>query len=54
LYPLGYELQRQAGSRGEVLLLVQNVRNSELQNLSVRLDRGGSFRPLERDRDTRE
>ena len=41
LYPLGFELQRQAGSRGEVLLLVQNVRNRELQSLSVQLDRPG-------------
>jgi hypothetical protein len=50
LYPLGYELNRQANRRGEVLLLVQNVRNSELQNIDVPLDRDGSIRPLPRDR----
>jgi membrane-associated protease RseP (regulator of RpoE activity) len=49
LYPLGFELQRQAGSRGDVLLLVQNVRNRELQHLTAQLDRGGRPpRPLER------
>jgi len=46
LYPLGFELQRQAGPRGDVLLLVQNVRNKELMNLSVQLDRSGRDRPL--------
>ena len=46
LYPLGFELQRQAGSRGDVLLLVQNVRNRELQNMPVQLDRPGRDRPL--------
>src|SRR5262245_7499960 len=46
LYPLGYELQRQAGSRGDVLLLVQNVRNQQLQNIPVQLDRPGQIRPL--------
>lgn len=46
LYPLGFELQRQAGPRGDVLLLVQNVRNKELMNLNVQLDRGGRERPL--------
>jgi hypothetical protein len=46
LYPLGFELQRQAGPSGEVLLLVQNVRNSELLSLDVRLDRAGRYRPL--------
>jgi len=46
LYPLGFELQRQAGSRGDVLLLVQNVRNHELQNIPVQLDRPGPIRPL--------
>jgi hypothetical protein len=45
LYPLGYELQRQAGRRGNVLLLVQNVRNDELVSFDVRLD-GGRVRPL--------
>jgi S1-C subfamily serine protease len=39
LYPLGSELQRHAGGRGDVLLLVQNVRNRRLQNLQVQLDR---------------
>jgi hypothetical protein len=51
LYPLGYELQRQAGGRGDVLLLVQNVRGNGLVNLEVQLDRGGRTRPLPRDRD---
>jgi hypothetical protein len=46
LYPLGYELQRQAGPRGEVRLLVQNVRGKELVNLDVRLGGGGRVRPL--------
>ena len=46
LYPLGYELQRQAGPRGEVRLLVQNVRGKELVNLDVRLSGGGRVRPL--------
>jgi hypothetical protein len=46
LYPLGYELQRQAGRHGNVLLLVQNVRNSELASFDVRLDGGGRIRPL--------
>jgi S1-C subfamily serine protease len=46
LYPLGFELNRHAGSRGEVLLLVQNVRGNELLNLDVRLDRGGRPIPL--------
>ena len=46
LYPLGYELQRQAGPRGEVLLLVQNVRGKELMNLNVRLTGGGRGRPI--------
>lgn len=39
LYPLGDELQRRAGPRGNVLLLVQNVRTQELQNMEVTLDR---------------
>jgi len=38
LYPLGEELQRRADRRGNVQLLVQNVRNNRLVNLSVRLD----------------
>jgi len=38
LYPLGYEVRRQADARGEVLLLVQNVRDKELLNLTVQLD----------------
>jgi S1-C subfamily serine protease len=46
LYPLGFELNRHAGSRGEVLLLVQNVRGNKLLNLDVRLDRGGRPIPL--------
>lgn len=45
LYPLGYELQRQVDRRGDVLLLVQNVRNSELQNLTVNLGRSRTGRP---------
>ena len=40
LFPLGYELQRQADSRGRVELLVQNVRNKQLQNVPVQLDGG--------------
>jgi len=52
LYPLGYELRRQADGRGEVLLLVQNVRNKELVNLTVPLDRsGGRVRPLPAERE---
>ncbi len=39
LYPLGAELQRQAGRRGDVTLLVQNVRNDRLLNLHLQLDR---------------
>jgi S1-C subfamily serine protease len=39
LYPLGEELQRRAGRRGFVSLLVQNVRNQELLPLDVQLDR---------------
>ncbi len=39
LYPLSQELQRQADGRGNVMLLIQNVRNSELLNRRVRLDR---------------
>jgi hypothetical protein len=50
LYPLGYELQRQAGSRGNVTLLIQNVRTDELLNRNVRLDRGGRARETRRDR----
>jgi len=38
LYPLGAELQRQAGRRGEVTLLLQNVRNGNLLVRDVRLD----------------
>ena len=45
LFPLGHELQRRAGRRGEVLLLVQNVRGNELLNVDVRLDRAGPGRP---------
>jgi membrane-associated protease RseP (regulator of RpoE activity) len=51
LYPLGYEVQRQADGRGEVLLLVQNVRDKDLMNLTVQLDRGGRVRPLPRERE---
>jgi len=52
LYPLGYELRRQADGRGEVLLLVQNVRNKELLNLTVPLDHpGGRVRPLPLERE---
>ncbi len=46
LYPLGFELQRHAGRRGNVLLLVQNVRNEELMHLTVQLDRYGRDRPI--------
>jgi hypothetical protein len=45
LFPLGYELQRQAGPRGVVLLLVQNVRGAELINVDARLDRSVGYRP---------
>ena len=38
LYPLGYELQRQADRRGNVALLVQNVRTDKLMSMRVRLD----------------
>jgi S1-C subfamily serine protease len=48
LYPLGFELGRHADSRGNVLLLVQNVRNRELMTLTAQLDRPGRVRPLER------
>jgi S1-C subfamily serine protease len=44
LYPLGHELQRQAGPNGRVGLLVQNVRNRDLLTLDVRLDRRGDMR----------
>ena len=50
-YPLGYELSRQADRRGEVLLLVQNIRNQQLQNLTVSLDRPTRPRPLPLERD---
>jgi PDZ domain-containing protein len=50
LYPLGYELQRQAGRRGDVSLLVQDVRRNELSSFDVRLDGGGGrFRPFPAD-----
>jgi hypothetical protein len=39
VFSLGDELQRRAGPQGEVLLLVQNVRNRELVNMDVRLQR---------------
>lgn len=45
LYPLGFELQRHADRRGNVTLLVQNVRNDELMSMRVRLD-GRDFRTL--------
>jgi len=51
LYPLGFELQRHADSRGNVLLLVQNVRNRQLMPLPAQLDRPGRVRPLERERE---
>jgi len=38
LYALGPELQLRAGRNGEVLLLVQNCRNSELTNMEVQLE----------------
>jgi len=44
LYNLGDELQSRADVRGEVVLLVQNVRNNRLMNLPVRLDRRGDRR----------
>lgn len=50
LFPLGYELQRQAGGSGNVTLLIQNVRTDELLNRDVRLDRGGRARETRRDR----
>jgi S1-C subfamily serine protease len=50
LYPLGFELRRQADASGQVLLLVQNVRNEELVNLTVELDRPGRVRPLPAER----
>jgi len=39
LYPLGEELQRRAGPRGDVLLMVQDVRTDRLLNLDVTLER---------------
>jgi S1-C subfamily serine protease len=52
LYPLGYEVRRQADGRGEVLLLVQNVRDKELLNLTVQLDQPrGRVRPLPLERE---
>lgn len=51
LYPLGFELRRQADSGGQVLLLVQNVRNEDLVNLTVQLDRPRRIRPLPRERE---
>ncbi|NNJ24662.1 PDZ domain-containing protein [Alienimonas chondri] len=39
LYPLGREIRRRAGRRGEVTLLVQNVRNRQLLNVDVRIGR---------------
>lgn len=39
LYPLGEEVQRRAGPRGDVLLLVQDVRTDRLLNLDVTLER---------------
>ncbi|MFH5803892.1 PDZ domain-containing protein [Alienimonas sp. DA493] len=41
LYPLGREIRRRADRRGEVTLLVQNVRNRQLLNVDVRTGRGG-------------
>jgi predicted metalloprotease with PDZ domain len=41
LYPLGAELQLRAGPDGRVLLLVQNWRNDELENIDARLASGG-------------
>lgn len=38
VYYLGEELQRRASRRGDVLLLVQNVRDHRLLNLPVRLE----------------
>ena len=46
LYPLGFELRRKADASGSVLLLVQNVRDKELLNLTVQLDGHGRVRPL--------
>ena len=39
LYPLGEELQRRAGPRGDVLLMVQDVRTDRLLNLDITLER---------------
>jgi hypothetical protein len=41
LYSLGEELDRQAGPRGQVTLLVQNRRNARLINVEVDLERRG-------------
>jgi S1-C subfamily serine protease len=51
VYPLGEELQRRAGTRGEVGLLVQNVRNRELTNIDATLDRPQIEPMRDRDRD---
>jgi hypothetical protein len=40
-YPLGEELQRRAGPRGDVTLLVQNWRNNRLLNIDVRMQEEG-------------
>ncbi|MBW3598396.1 MAG: PDZ domain-containing protein [Planctomycetes bacterium] len=50
LYTLGQELQHRAGPRGEVLLLVQNVRNRRLVNLDVRLERDRDIYAAPRER----
>lgn len=42
LFYLGEELQRRADRRGRVLLLVENVRNSELINIDVQMTSYGS------------
>ena len=52
VYPLGEELQRRAGPRGEVRLLVHDVRSRDLLNLDVTLERPRiEPMPLLRERD---
>jgi len=48
LYPLGREIRLRSDRRGQVTLLVQNVRNQSLLNLDVRTGRGrpGIPRPI--------
>lgn len=46
LYPLGEELQRRAGQRGYVTLLLQNVRTNGLLMRDVKLELAGFPRPF--------